>query len=265
MNSWIESLDFSIFGAALLLSAMGLWFVAILPRFDRWSRHFFLGYFVILMLCCLSGIVEVILQQYNASRLAFVFLLLLETMLLALLLPMSTAFLLYHCGENLRTSRLLHIALGLCAVLLLVLVSAPFSEGFFYVTPQNEYFRGPLYPLIVLPMIAIQLLTLVGTVRYRRRLSRKVFFAFLIALLPIVVALTAQLFFDVFPLIDFSYLLSALVMYSLILSDQIEQDRSRQQEIVRQQQKSACSNVRSLMSAPASWCCKCDLISSTTP
>jgi sensor histidine kinase YesM len=237
MNSWIESLDFSIFGAALLLSAMGLWFVAILPRFDRWSRHFFLGYFVILMLCCLSGIVEVILQQYNASRLAFVFLLLLETMLLALLLPMSTAFLLYHCGENLRTSRLLHIALGLCAVLLLVLVSAPFSEGFFYVTPQNEYFRGPLYPLIVLPMIAIQLLTLVGTVRYRRRLSRKVFFAFLIALLPIVVALTAQLFFDVFPLIDFSYLLSALVMYSLILSDQIEQDRSRQQEIVRQQQK----------------------------
>ena len=42
-------------GAALLLSMMGLWFTVIIPGIDRWSRRFFLSYFLIFMLCCLSG------------------------------------------------------------------------------------------------------------------------------------------------------------------------------------------------------------------
>ena len=48
-----------------------------------------------------------------------------------------------------------------------------------------------------------------------------------------------HLFIDVFPLIDLSYALSALAMYSLILSDQIKQDRRRQQAIFEQQREIA--------------------------
>ena len=48
-----------------------------------------------------------------------------------------------------------------------------------------------------------------------------------------------QLFVDVYPLLDISYILSTLAMYSFILSDQIEQYRRQQQEIVRQQREIA--------------------------
>ena len=42
MNGWIESFNFSISGAALLLSVMGLWFTAIIPGIDRQVGALFL-------------------------------------------------------------------------------------------------------------------------------------------------------------------------------------------------------------------------------
>jgi LytS/YehU family sensor histidine kinase len=58
-------------------------------------------------------------------------------------------------------------------------------------------------------------------------------------MLPMTVTLIIQMFLDVFPIIDLSFVLSALTMYSYILTDQIEQDRRRQKEIVRQQREIA--------------------------
>jgi sensor histidine kinase YesM len=83
----------------------------------------------------------------------------------------------------------------------------------------------------------ISLLNLAGTIRRRKRLSHKAFLAFLCAQAPMSAALALQVFVDVFPLIDISYGLSVLAMYSFILSDQIEQDRRQQQEIARQQRE----------------------------
>ena len=235
MNGLLEFFSFSIAGAAQLLSMMGLWFIAIIPGIDRWSKRFFVSYFLIFMLCCLSGLLERIFQFFILPGAVFYFLMLLESLLFSLPLPMLTVYLLHCCSESMRTSKLLHIVLGVWTFLLIVYASAVFIEGFFYITPENQYYRGPLYPFFLLPLIAIQLLNLVGTIRRRKRLSRKVFFAFLIAILPIMIALITHLFIDVFTLIDISYVCSALAMYSLILSDQIEQDRRRQQVIVRQQ------------------------------
>ena len=234
MNNWIGSFNFFMFGAGLLLCLMGLWFIVVIPGIDRWSRRFFLSFIIVSMLSCLSSMLVAVLQD-TVPRVVFVFLLLLEALLLSLSLPMVTVYLLHCCGEDMLPSRLFRAVLGLWAVYFGLLVSFPFIEGFFYITPENQYYRGSLYPLLLLPMIAIQLLTLMGTIKRRAQLSRKVFFAFLIAILPVAVALTAQLFVDFYPLVDISYILSALAMYSFILSDQIERDRLQQQEIVRQQ------------------------------
>ena len=235
MNGWIGSLDFSTFGAAFLLSIMGLWFTVVIPGIDRWSKRFFMSYFFVFMLCCLSCIAEVILRYHAVPRMVFIVLLILESLLLSLPLLMQTAYMLHYCGENLHKSRLLHTVLGLWAVYFVLLASVPFIDGFIYITPGNQYFRRSLYPLPLIPIIATLLLHFAGMIRRRKQFPHRVFLAFLISILPVTVALSAQLFTDVFPLIDFSYILSALAMYSLILSDQIEQDRRQQQEIVRQQ------------------------------
>ena len=239
MNDWIEFFTFSIAGAALLLSAMGLWFAAIIPGIDRWSKRFFMGYFLSFMLGCLSAFLERLFQQFLIPEPVFYFLLILESLLLSLPLPMLTFFLLHCSGENMRLSRLLHSVLGAWTILLITYASSAFIKGFCYLTPENQYYRGPLYPFFLLPMITIELLNLAGTVKRRKRLSRKVFLALLIAILPTMIALITHLFIDVFPLIDISYVCSALAMYSFILSDQIEQDHRHQQEIVRQQQEIA--------------------------
>lgn len=73
----------------------------------------------------------------------------------------------------------------------------------------------------------------------RKQLSRKAWLSFLIALLPMTVAVIVHTFIDIYPLIDISTVLATLSMYSLILSDQIGQDLHRQREIARQQQEIA--------------------------
>ena len=235
MNGLLDFIYSSTLGAALLLSAMGLWFTAVIPGIDRWSKRFFLGYFSIFLLCGLSGIAEWASPHYHVPGAAFHFILILESLLLSLPLPMLTVYLLHCCGEDMRSSKLLRAVAVLWAVYFVLLASEPFIEGFVCILPDYRYTRGPLYPLALLPMVAILLLNLAGTIRRRARLSRKAFLGFLVALLPMSVTLTVQLFVDVFALLDISLVLSALSMYSFMLSDQIEKDQRRQREIARQQ------------------------------
>jgi signal transduction histidine kinase len=232
-------LNYTLCGAGLLLSIIGLWFSVIIPGINQWSKRFFLSYFLVFLLCCLSGFIEMVIQSYHVPGVIFYFLLLLEGLLLSLPLPMLTVFLLHCSNESMRSSKLLHAVLCLWGILLIVLASAMFIDGFIYVTAGNRYYRGSLYPLFLLPAIALLMLNLVGVIKRRKRLSRKVCHAFFIAILPIIVTLSVNLFVDFFPLIDISYVISALAMYSFILTDQIEQDRRNQREIAEQQRKIA--------------------------
>ncbi|MBR5110701.1 MAG: histidine kinase [Clostridia bacterium] len=239
MSHWSEIFYFSIISAALLLSVVGLWFTAVMPGIDRWSKRFFLLYFIILMICCFSGFIELILNHYPVPYVAIYIVVFLELLSLSLPLPMLTAYMLHACGENIRSSRLLHTALGLLAVYFVVLASAPFNGVFSYATPDNQDYRGPLYALLLLPLIAILLLNLAGAIRRRAQMSHKAFISFVIAQVPMTAALLAMLFLDALPLFDISYVLAALAMYSFILSDQIEQNLRHQREIAQQQREIA--------------------------
>ena len=239
MNNWIDLLCFFIICAALTLSVLGVWLTSVIPGIDRRSKLFFRSYFIVFMLCCLLGLGESIFYYVPVPDAAMRCYLFLECILLSLPLLMLTVYLLQCCGENVRSSRFFHVALGLWGIYLVLLVSALFTRGIFVLAPDGMYSRGSLYPLLLLPLIALLLLGFAGTLRRRKRLSRKVFFGFLTSLVPLTAALILQLFVDVFPLLDISYVLSAMSMYGFILSDQIEQDRIRQQEITRQQMEIA--------------------------
>ena len=233
MSYYILSLILS--SAALLLSMMGLWFTIIIPGISRWNRRFFLSYFLVFLLCCLYSFTEMAFQYYIGPGSIFFVLLLLESLLLAIPQPMLTVYLLHSCGENIRSSKLLRTVLGLWVIYCLVLVSAVFINGFVYITPENQYYHGPLYPLIPIPIIAVLLLNFTGTMRRRTRLSRKTFLSLVIAQMPMAFTLILNLFVDAVLLFGISYVLSALVMYSLVLSDQIEQTIQYQQKIAEQQ------------------------------
>ena len=230
---------FPLIGASLLLSVMGLWFTFVIPGIDRWSRRFFLSYFAIFMLCCLSGVAEIVFQSYIVTDVMFRLLLSMENLLLSLPILMLTCYLLHCCDEDIRSSKLFHIALGLWVVFWVLNAGSAFIEGFYFLTPENVYYRGPLYPIILMPMLAVLLLNLAGTMRRRARLSRKAFLCFLIATLPMTVAVFVHMFIDFHQFIDICTVLSALSMYGLVLSDQIEQNLSYQRKIALQERRIA--------------------------
>ncbi|MBQ9436927.1 MAG: histidine kinase [Lachnospiraceae bacterium] len=239
MMGWSDIFYFSIISVALVLSVMGLWFTAVMPGMDYWSKRFFLIYFSILTGCVLSSLIAIVLHYFPISSVVIYIILHLECLLLSLPLPMLTAYLLHCCQENMRSNKLFQTVLGLWVVYFVLLASTSITGGFFSVTVENQPLRGSLYPLLMLPLIAIMLINLVGAIRRRRRLSRKAFISFIIVLLPMTVSLLVMLFVDAMPLFDISFVLSALVMYSFILSDQIEQSLRHQREIARQQLENA--------------------------
>ena len=221
-------------GATLLLSVTGLWFIAIMPGVDAWSKRFFRSLFILMLMLNLIGFIDTIAYRYPVPMWIMYFVIILETVLLSLAPLMMTAYLLHCCGENVRSNRLFHAVLGLWAVFVVMLTIPLFTEVFYYFTPDGRYWRGAWYPVLLLPMIIAMLLTIAGMIRWRERLSHKAFLSFLITLLPITCVLVADMFIEIYPLIDISIVISALSMYSLILSDQIEQDLNRQRKIADQ-------------------------------
>lgn len=147
---------------------------------------------------------------------------------------MLTVFLLHCCGENWRKSPLFRAVLALYGLYFALIVIAQFTSSIYYVTPDGHLHTGPLYPLAIAPLVVIGLINLIALIRRRDRLTRKLFFAIMISLLPLTVALIIHLFVAAFLLVNTGIAILALLMYGIILSDQIEQYLRQQREIDHQ-------------------------------
>ncbi len=239
MNIWIDFFYIFLDGGAILLSVLGLCFTAVIPGIDRWSKRFFLCYFIVILLCCLSGLIELFPFYYPSLSVSMHLVLFLECLLFSLPLLMPTIYLLHYSGESVLRSRLFHIVLGLWAVYVVIISAGIFNGGLVYVKPDGQYYRGPWYPIMLLPIIVIMVLNLAGTIKRRKQLTHKAFVNLLITILPMMAAMIAQMFVEVFPIVALSIVLSALSMYSVILSGQIEHDLRHQREIAEQQREIA--------------------------
>lgn len=234
MIFWFDSyFIYFMIGASLLLSIIGLWFIAIMPGIDRWSKRFFRSLFIILVSLSIIGFIDTI-TSYPVPIWIMYLMYILEAVLLSLPLLMMTAYLIHCCGENVRSNRLFHAVLALWGVFMIILAVSPFTDAFYYFTPDYKYLRGSWYPALLMPMVAAMMLTIAEMIRRRERLSHKAFLSFLITLLPITCAIIVDMFIEIYPILDISIVISALSMYSLILSDQVEQALSRQREIANQ-------------------------------
>ena len=234
MNDWSSVFYYTLQGSALLLSALGLWFSTIMPGVDLWSKRFFQAFFGVLLLSCFSAFLEATFYLNHIFGLSYRLAMFLSTVFMSMPLVMLTAYLLHCSGESINNSGLFRIVLGLYILANILSVATLSNDLFYYVTPDMVFRRGALYTLLILPLCMITVLNLTGAIKRRAKLSRKVYISFLVAILPMTVALIIHLFVDVFPLIYISSALSAVSMYSLILSDQIERNLRYQQEIANQ-------------------------------
>ena len=238
MTDWFTLLAFALIGAMLALTALGLGIAAIMPGTDRWNRRFFMSLFATVMLLMVSLLVDSLVWNNpgmaTAEKIAIYF----EYLFLSLLMPIFTAYLLHTCGERWQENKLFRAAIVLWGIYFILLGIAQFTTFLYYVTPDNQFGRGPWHSLLMAPMILIMLLNINGVIRRRGKLPSKYYTVFLIHLLP----LTATLFaYSVFSfslsaelILFIGIVFSTLSMFGIILYDQTDRYMRQQREIAHQ-------------------------------
>ena len=234
MNALMFQIDYILVGASLMLALLGLGAVVIMPGIDRWSKRFFMVYFLSLALYAGLSMAEVI--SYILPEMGSVqdIILYLDSLLPSVLMPLMTVYLLHCCGEKWRNSTLFHVVAVLWLVFFIMLNMTPFTSWFYYVTPDNQLLRGPMYPLMLTILVAMIVLNLVAVIRWQSRLSKRHYIAFLVGLVPMMIAMLIHFFVPVFELLSIGIVISDLSMFAIILSDQIGQYLHQQREISHQ-------------------------------
>ncbi len=225
---------FSVGGALLVIMTFGIVFSSLVPTSDKWSKRYFITVFSLLLLCSASCFVALLLwddpRMAVAERIVYFF----ESLLLSSLMLLPTVFLLHCSGEKIKSSSLFQAVAALWSVYFLMLIATQFTNVFYYVTPNNQYYRGPLFALSLSPLVVAMLLNIAGVIRRRDKLSKRCFNALLVYLVPMTAAVFVHGFISVEIIVVLCMALFALIMFSLILLDSIEQTLLQQREIANQ-------------------------------
>ena len=231
-------------GSLLVLVLLGLAVSVGMPGMNRQNRHFFISSFLILLLSIAVYLIDLFAcsdpNLAQTERIVAFF----ETLLPSLLLPLQLAYILYLSGDSWRKSVLFHAVLAFWSALLILLCITQFTESIYYITPDNQFVRGPWYPVLILPMTAMIVICLAGVILKRQKLTKKCYIAFLLYLLPSLVAMIVQMFMTAFLLIVFAVSISALSMLWIILADYVTQYLHQQREILDQRTKIAVLQMR---------------------
>ena len=234
MIDWSVAAGYLISGAMLVMMAIGIALSAFMPALDRWSRRYFILFFSLLFLYAAVITADMMIYTNPDMVVPEKAIILVEYLFFSVLTVMPIPFLL-HCGsESPKGSILLRTAIALWVVFCIIVIASQFTDIFYYATPDNQYFRGPLFPLIMAPLAVIMILNIAGLIRRRKKLSKRVFTALLIYLVPTAIFIIMFMFADVEILVSFWMVLCALTMFALVIMDNIEQYMRQQREIANQ-------------------------------
>ena len=233
MNDWGTIVSYSVGGALLLLMILGIAFSAFMPALDRWSRRFFIILFSLLLLYVIAIFIDLLIYTDPDMVKAEMIVVLSEYLFFSMLTVIPTFFLLHCCSENIRSSVLFRTVMTLWGIFCLMVLVAPFTDLFYYVS-NNQFYRGAWYPLLLTPPVVITILNIAGLIRRRKKLSGKCFIALFVYMLPLAVAVTIYIFHDADMLVLLGIVVCALTMFGIILSDNIEHFMRQQREIANQ-------------------------------
>ena len=242
--SWTYITDYLLAGALLVMMAIGIIFSALMPTLDRWNKRHFIILFSLLFLCTVICFFAVIFWEDPAMAVQARIVYLLEGLFFSTPVIMPTIFLLHSCGENRKHSLLFIIVAALLSVHIILTIIAQFTDIFYCVTADNEFIRGPLWWLWPTPLVLIMILNITGMFKRRNKLSKKRLIALLIYLLPMTAAIITHMFISVELFVIFGMALLAMIMFGLILSDNIEQYTRQQQEIARERTHALMLQIR---------------------
>lgn len=234
MVSIFELVEYCAVSAMFVLMLMALGIAVTMPALDRWSKRFFIVSLSLLMLCVIVCFIDGIIYRNPNFIILEKIVVYFEALLVSVLMPLPTILLLHYCGESVKSSKLFHTVILLWFICFFVLSIGQFTNWFYVVTPNNEFIRTSLLPLLMLPLVLGMFVNIAGLIRRRKKLSTRYLVAFLIYLLPFTVFLTVHAFIDIAPFLFSGVGICAFSMCYFIVSDQIIHNFHQQREIANQ-------------------------------
>lgn len=233
---WYYIIAFSIGGALLLLTTLSILFVSLIPVVDKWNKRYLIVLSSLMSICALTCFIEALIYSNPDPNLAILekVLVFFEFFFIASIVTMPSIFLSHYAGEKLKTGLLSKLSIVFALTHLGLLLIAQFTDIFYYVSPNSEFKRGVLFPLLVSPLFVVLLFDLIGIILIRKKLSKRYFISFLIYLPPMIITTVLHMFFSFEIFIVLSMGLWAITILVLVLQDNMTQYAKHQQEIANQ-------------------------------
>ena len=229
-------MNLAIAAVGLTINLLGLVEAVGSSRMERRSRAFFIAFFSLLAAYVACNLLGQLVEGrpgavYGTLLRALIFC---ESLFSSLLPPMLTGFLLYQSGRaDWRRSRLFRAAALIWLAYLAILIYTQFSTVIYCFNAENVYNRGPLYPLLLIPLVFLMALNLIALALKHHALSRDQRIAFTGYLLIPTAALLAQmLFYGLYPAV-LGASLAALFMFNYIRREQTERYLQQEAENAR--------------------------------
>ncbi len=245
MPTLVDLINLAIVIVGLTVVVMGLFLTIRIPHFDRWSRSFFKKILFITILYCVSNLTSDISLDFLGNGYAILTkaAIFFESLFSSMLMPLLSVYMLHQSGQGLK-SKLFYWSVSLWVIYVALLVFTQFTTYIYYVTPDNVYYRGPYYPVLLVPTIALMIINLMGLYNRRNLLSKKERDSLLVYFLVPAVCMLIQMFSYGIFMIVFGTSVAVTYMFVMILTDQLEKTVEQQVKIREQQLRIQTLQIR---------------------
>ena len=231
---WYYITVYSIAGAFILLTILGIVFSLVVPIFDKWNKRYLITLFSFQLLCMATCFLDIIIYDNPKMVTLEKINIFLEFLSLISIVVMPSVFLSHYAGEKLKNGLLAKIAIVFGITFIALLIIGQFTDIFYSVTPHNEIKRGPLFPLLISPVLVILLFDIVGVFVIRKRILKAYFIAFLVYLPPLIIAVFLHMFLSLELFIVLAIGLWALTILVLMVKENAKEYFNQQKEIANQ-------------------------------
>lgn len=223
-----------LIAVAQLFVVILIGFSTALPGVDRISRRFFIAFFSIIAaeeLILTFDLANMISPRIMALSKVLIFF---EYFFISLIPVLLSVFLLKYCGVKLKKSTMFCIVLVIWSAFLILLICAQFTDKIYYISSDLEFHKGILLPLLSLPILVIMLINLIILIINRYVYTKRFFIAFLILIVSTAIGTIIHAFSAALAILNISVCLNTLVMYMLIVTEQINKYIQQQADIANQ-------------------------------
>lgn len=236
MISGIDVANFCIAAIGLTISFSGMLLAMNVNFLEKWLKKYFTIIFAIILAYVVSNFASQISLIFPGKKCAVItqIAIFFESFFSSALIPILAVCIQHLCRQRQKSPLLIANAV-LWGIYTVLLVITQFTTSIYYITDDNMYHRGPLYPVLLVPPVLLMITNIIGLYRRKQMLSAQIYHSFLLYLLIPMIATIAQMVLYGLFLIVLGTSISAMLMFLYIINDQIEKNIRQSREIAAQQ------------------------------